>query len=150
MTEDTELLGHRVPARTRVVINAWVIGRDPVAWERAEEFVPERFVGGVGAPPVEYSYSKVGVGQDFRSLAFGVGRRGCPGVGFAAPTVELALANLLYHFDWDAARGRERGVRSLCPAQDAVDPRRQTMAWINLTKWTGLRARGIKTEFHLH
>jgi cytochrome P450 len=58
-TEDTELLGHRVPARTRVVINAWAIGRDPAAWERAEEFVPERFVGGVGAPPVEYSYSKV-------------------------------------------------------------------------------------------
>jgi len=110
MTEDTELLGHRVPARTRVVINAWAIGRDPAAWERAEEFVPERFVGGAGAPPVEYSYSKVGVGQDFRSVASGAGRRGCPGAGFAAPTVELALANLLYHFDWAAPTAHRGGV----------------------------------------
>jgi len=110
MTEDTELLGHRVPARTRVVINAWAIGRDPAAWERAEEFVPEQFVGGVGAPPVEYNYSKVGVGQDFRSVAFGAGRRGCPGAGFAAPTVELALANLLYHFDWAAPTAHRGGV----------------------------------------
>jgi len=108
-TEDTELLGHRVPARTRVVINAWAIGRDPAAWERAEEFVPERFVGGVGTPPVEYSYSKVGVGQDFRSVAFGAGRRGCR-AGFAAPTVELALANLLYHFDWAAPTAHRSGV----------------------------------------
>ncbi|KAG2594709.1 hypothetical protein PVAP13_5KG009912 [Panicum virgatum] len=93
-TEDTELLGYHIPARTRVVINAWAIGRDPTAWERAEEFVPERFVDA----PVDYS--RVGAGQDFRFVPFGAGRRGCPGAGFAAPTMELALANMLYHFDW--------------------------------------------------
>jgi hypothetical protein len=42
--EETELLGYRVPARTRVVINVWAIGRDPAMWERAEEFIPDRFV----------------------------------------------------------------------------------------------------------
>ncbi|KAM0913588.1 hypothetical protein ACQ4PT_012029 [Festuca glaucescens] len=91
--EDTELLGYRVPARTRVVINAWAIGRDTETWERAEEFVPERFVGG----PVEYGARH----DDFSSVPFGGGRRGCPGVGFAAPSMELALASLLYHFDWE-------------------------------------------------
>ncbi|VAH59240.1 unnamed protein product [Triticum turgidum subsp. durum] len=91
--EDTELLGYRVPARTRVVINAWAIGRDPATWERAEEFVPERFVD----DPAEY-----GAGHDdFRAVPFGAGRRGCPGVGFAVPSMELALAGLLYHFDWE-------------------------------------------------
>src|SRR5438105_15255861 len=45
--EDTELLGYRIPARTRVVVNAWAIGRDPATWgERAEEFVPARFAAG--------------------------------------------------------------------------------------------------------
>ncbi|CAO2181486.1 unnamed protein product [Urochloa humidicola] len=93
-TEDTELLGYRVPSRTRVLVNAWAIGRDPDLWDRAEEFVPERFAA--GDPLLEYSKG----GQDRRFLAFGAGRRGCPGAGFAAPSVELALANVLYHFDW--------------------------------------------------
>ena len=74
---DAEILGHHVPAGTRVVINAWAIGRDTVAWERAEEFVPERFLDGA----VDYK------GQDFQLIPFGAGRRGCPGVGFAAPTI---------------------------------------------------------------
>ncbi|KAI4967052.1 hypothetical protein ZWY2020_031097 [Hordeum vulgare] len=90
--EDTELLGYRVPARTRVVVNAWAIGRDPATWERAEEFVPERFADG----PAEYV-----LGQDFRFVPFGAGRRGCPGVGFAVPSIDLALASMLYHFDWE-------------------------------------------------
>ncbi|CAL4928229.1 unnamed protein product [Urochloa decumbens] len=94
---DTQLLGYHVPARTRVLINAWAINRDPAAWgEDAEEFVPERFLGS----SVDYR------GQDFALLPFGAGRRGCPGVGFAEPTMELALATLLYHFDWEPAGGR--------------------------------------------
>ncbi|XP_047059191.1 cytochrome P450 71A1-like [Lolium rigidum] len=91
--EDTELLGYHVPARTRVVINAWAIGRDMESWEHADKFMPERFMDG----PMEY---EVGHG-DFRSVPFGAGRRGCPGVGFAVPSIELALASLLYHFDWE-------------------------------------------------
>ncbi|CAM0880504.1 unnamed protein product [Alopecurus aequalis] len=91
--EDTELLGYHVPARTRVVINAWAIGRDTETWERAEEFVPERFVDG----PAEYGVRH----DDFRSVPFGAGRRGCPGTGFASLSIELALASLLYHFDWE-------------------------------------------------
>lgn len=91
--DDAEILGHHVPAGTRVVINAWAVGRDPAAWERAEEFVPERFLDGA----VDYK------GQDFQLIPFGAGRRGCPGVGFAAATVEMALASLMYHFDWEPA-----------------------------------------------
>uniref|UniRef100_A0A0E0JFW0 Cytochrome P450 n=1 Tax=Oryza punctata TaxID=4537 RepID=A0A0E0JFW0_ORYPU len=53
-----------------------------------------------GMDMVEYAQQ---LGQDFRFVPFGAGRRGCPGVGFAALSVELALANLLYHFDWGAA-----------------------------------------------
>uniref|UniRef100_A0A0D9UYJ4 Cytochrome P450 n=1 Tax=Leersia perrieri TaxID=77586 RepID=A0A0D9UYJ4_9ORYZ len=99
-TEDTELLGYRVPARTRVLVNAWAIGRDTATWgDTAEEFVPERWLDGGGAESTaEYAQQ---LGNDFRFVPFGAGRRGCPGVGFAAPSVELALANLLYHFDWE-------------------------------------------------
>nr|CAB3475670.1 unnamed protein product [Digitaria exilis] len=102
--EDTELQGYHVPAWTRVLINVWAIGRDPAAWEHAEEFVPERFAGGEDGEAVEYH--KMGV--DFRFLPFGAGRRGCPGVGFAVAAVELALASLLYHFDWEVHAGGGR------------------------------------------
>lgn len=82
-TQDTELLGYHIPVHTRVLINAWAIGRDPATWECGDEFVPERFVG----TPVDYSKLE----QDFKFLPFGAGRRGCPGAGFAAPSMELAL-----------------------------------------------------------
>ncbi|CAL4952511.1 unnamed protein product [Urochloa decumbens] len=96
--EDTELLGYHVPARSRVIINAWAIARDPTAWERPDEFVPERFAG----DDLTADYL---LGQDFRFVPFGAGRRGCPGVGFAVPSMELALASLLYHFDWELPAG---------------------------------------------
>ncbi|RCV23489.1 hypothetical protein SETIT_5G010200v2 [Setaria italica] len=102
--EDTELQSYHVPARTRVVINAWAIGRDPDTWgENAEDFMPERF-----AADGEAEYQKMGL--DFRFLPFGAGRRGCPGVGFAVPANELALASLLYHFDWEVPGGGRPAV----------------------------------------
>uniref|UniRef100_I1NLI1 Cytochrome P450 n=2 Tax=Oryza glaberrima TaxID=4538 RepID=I1NLI1_ORYGL len=106
--EDTELLGYRVPARTRVIINAWAIGRDAAAWgDSAEEFVPERWLDGGGGGGVEYAQQ---LGQDSRFVPFGAGRRGCPGAGFAALSVELALANLLYHFDWELPPPAASGI----------------------------------------
>ncbi|XP_010916488.1 cytochrome P450 71A1 [Elaeis guineensis] len=93
--EDTKLQGYDIPAGTRVVINAWAIARDPRSWERAEEFWPDRFLNS----SVDFK------GQDFQFIPFGAGRRGCPGIGFAISTIELALANLLHHFDWDLPDG---------------------------------------------
>ncbi|KAL6653161.1 hypothetical protein ACP70R_012086 [Stipagrostis hirtigluma subsp. patula] len=112
-TEDTELLGYHIPARTRVVINAWAIGRDLSTWDRAEEFVPERFID----TPVDYSK----VGQDFRFLPFGAGRRGRPGAAFAAPTTELALANLLFHFDWEILADGRMGVGASSSSLDMTE-----------------------------
>ncbi|KAJ4794139.1 Cytochrome P450 [Rhynchospora pubera] len=95
-TQEIKLLGYHIPAKTRVIINAWAIGRDPESWgDRAEKFWPERFVDN----PVDYK------GQDFQFIPFGVGRRGCPGINFANRVVELALASLLYNFDWQLPDG---------------------------------------------
>ncbi|XP_072995800.1 indole-2-monooxygenase-like [Typha latifolia] len=93
--EDCQIEEYQIPKRTRVIINAWAINRDPKFWEAAEEFHPERFMGS----SVDYK------GNDFQFIPFGAGRRICPGMGFAISTVELMLANLVYIFDWELPHG---------------------------------------------
>ncbi|PQM38791.1 hypothetical protein Pyn_21199 [Prunus yedoensis var. nudiflora] len=90
--------GYEIPEKTRVLINAYAIARDPQSWDNPLEYRPERFQDG-GNVNVNV------VDQDFRFLPFGGGRRGCPGYGFGLATVEIALARLLYHFDWALPQG---------------------------------------------
>ncbi|KEH28165.1 putative costunolide synthase [Medicago truncatula] len=43
--ESTIIDGYFIKEKTRLIVNAWAIGRDPNVWsENAEEFYPERFI----------------------------------------------------------------------------------------------------------
>ncbi|XP_073139879.1 strychnine-11-hydroxylase-like [Henckelia pumila] len=86
---------YEIPAKTRVIFNAAAIGTDPKYWENPEKFYPERFLN----RDVDFR------GHHFELLPFGAGRRGCPGINFAVSLVELAIANLLFSFDWELPRG---------------------------------------------
>lgn len=88
----SKLQGYDIPAKTMVLINAWAIQRDPKLWERPEEFVPERFTDN----QVDVDFK----GHHNQFIPFGAGKRGCPGIAFAAAEAEYVLANLLYWFDW--------------------------------------------------
>jgi cytochrome P450 len=94
-TQNIEIQGYDIATGTRVIINAWAIGRDPASWDEPEEFMPERFL----TSSVDFR------GQDFQLIPFGAGRRGCPGISFAMTTIELVLANLLHNFDWTLPGG---------------------------------------------
>jgi cytochrome P450 len=48
-------------------------------------------------------------GKDLRFIPFGSGRRICPGMNFGFATMEIMLANLMYHFDWEVP-GSAAGV----------------------------------------
>ncbi|KAI9156089.1 hypothetical protein LWI28_000312 [Acer negundo] len=90
-----KLGGYDIPAKTKVLINAWAIQRDPKFWGRPDEFIPERYVNN----QVDYK------GLHFHLIPFGAGRRGCPGIPFGVAAVEYTLANILYWFDWKLPGG---------------------------------------------
>ena len=103
---DTKLDGFHIPRGTRVIVNAWAIGRDPTSWDRPEEFCPDRFIS-----------SNVGFkGQDFHFIPFGAGRRSCPAASFSISMLELTLAHLLCHFDWQPPREMEGEVLDMSEA----------------------------------
>lgn len=93
--DECEIEGYTIPARSRVIVNAWAIGRDPNCWEDADEFKPERFENSA----IEFN------GSSYEYLPFGAGRRMCPGIAYGLPVLEMVLARLLYHFDWSLPDG---------------------------------------------
>ncbi|KAG8475879.1 hypothetical protein CXB51_032693 [Gossypium anomalum] len=94
-TKDVKLKGYDIIKGTRVIINAWAIGRDPASWENPEEFLPDRFLDN----------SKDFKGQHFELIPFSSGRRICPGILFTIAINELLLANLVHKFDWSLPGG---------------------------------------------
>lgn len=84
-----------IPKKSRVIVNAWAIMRDPNSWADPEKFWPERFEG-----------SNIDIrGRDFQLIPFGSGRRGCPGIQLGLTVVRLVVAQLVHCFDWKLPNG---------------------------------------------
>ncbi|KAL0432858.1 UNVERIFIED_CONTAM: cytochrome [Sesamum latifolium] len=92
--------GYEIQPKTIVYVNAWAVARDPEYWEDPHAFLPDRFLNS-GADIK---------GNDFRVLPFGSGRRICPGMYMGLANVELAVANLLYFFDWELPPGMQEQI----------------------------------------
>ncbi|KAM2274844.1 cytochrome P450 736A117-like [Malus sylvestris] len=97
-SQDVKISGYDIKANTQVIVNAWQIGKDPKSYNNPEEYEPERFLSN----DIDYK------GTDYELIPFGAGRRGCPGIQFAAAVKEIVLASLVHKFDW-ALPGGARG-----------------------------------------
>ncbi|KDP20096.1 hypothetical protein JCGZ_05865 [Jatropha curcas] len=93
--EDVMVDGYYIPKKSRVIVNAWAIGRDPDAWSDTEKFLPERFID----MNIDLR------GQDFQLIPFGSGRRGCPGIQLGLTIIKIIIAQLVHCFDWELPNG---------------------------------------------
>ncbi|TKY68522.1 Geraniol 8-hydroxylase [Spatholobus suberectus] len=92
---DVEIGGYTIPKDAQILVNAWVIGRDPTKWNNPNVFLPERFLD-----------SEIDIkGHHFELIPFGSGRRICPGLPLAIRMLPLMLGSLVNCFNWKLEEG---------------------------------------------
>ncbi|KAG6384544.1 hypothetical protein SASPL_155633 [Salvia splendens] len=125
-----EINGYEIPTNTRVIVNAWAMARDPEYWNDPEKFMPERFE----ESSVDFK------GSNLEYIPFGAGRRMCPGMLLGLTNMELPLAMLLYHFDWEIPNGMKAEELDMTEDLGFVLNRKQPLRLIPIAK-RPLRAR---------
>ncbi|KAI0331358.1 CyP450 monooxygenase [Cubamyces sp. BRFM 1775] len=93
--EEDVYCGWRIPKGAIIMSNAWAILNDPEVFPDPETFRPERFLTANGQPNADI--------LDPASVAFGFGRRICPGRHFATDALFINIASLLHVFDFQPA-----------------------------------------------
>lgn len=84
--QDDEIMGHRVPRGTNVVVVPWTIHRRPDLWVDPLVYDPSRFTGDGTRPAPTHRYAW---------MPFGGGPRSCIGQHFSMVEAVLALALIL-------------------------------------------------------
>ncbi|RDX52094.1 cytochrome P450 [Lentinus brumalis] len=89
-TADDEYDGFFIPKGSIVMVNAWSILHDPERYPQPEKFVPDRFIknGALNMDPGDPAH-----------IAFGFGRRICPGRYFAEAALFIYIASVLHTLD---------------------------------------------------
>jgi cytochrome P450 len=93
---EDRVAGHKVDARTRIVISPWVLHRHRRLWNEPDRFDPSRFLPDVRSRIDRFAY-----------LPFGAGPRICIGSGFALQEAIIVLAAIARHFRLDLEPGHE-------------------------------------------
>ncbi len=84
---DDEILGHRIPAGSEVMILPWLLHRKPALWENPACFDPERFAPERAARRPRFAY-----------VPFGAGPRICIGAAFAITEAMIILATIVQRY----------------------------------------------------
>ncbi|MBA0609618.1 hypothetical protein Godav_021638 [Gossypium davidsonii] len=96
--------GYTIPKGSKVFLNMWFIHTDPNIWDNPSEFRPERFLD----EPGKFDF----LGNDFRYMPFGSGRRRCPGITLGEKMLSFILASLLRSFEWKLPQGEQLDLSS--------------------------------------
>jgi cytochrome P450 len=93
-TADDEIGGHRIPARSVLLLSPYVLHRHPAFWEHPERFDPERFMPG-----------RVIARPHFAYFPFGGGPRRCIGQGLAMLEMQVILAMMAQAYEFRLVPG---------------------------------------------
>jgi cytochrome P450 len=92
---DDEIGGHRIPAKSMVMVCQYVTHRHPAFWDDPERFDPTRFLPGRAAGRPKFAY-----------YPFGGGPRTCVGNHFALMEATLILATIAQRFRVELVPGQ--------------------------------------------
>lgn len=95
--EDQMFENYNIPKGTQVIINPYLIHRDPAYWPEPELFKPERFL------PVNSANR-----HPFAFVPFSAGSRNCIGQRFALMEEKTVLANILRNFKIKSSKRRDQ------------------------------------------
>lgn len=104
--EEISYRGYRIPAGSIIFVNNWGMAHDPDAFERPEDFWPDRWISN------EFG-TKPGIDNSDRrnNIWFGCGRRICPGMHLADGGLMVNTMNLIWAFNFgpeiDSRTGKE-------------------------------------------
>ncbi|CAJ0963957.1 unnamed protein product, partial [Mesorhabditis belari] len=93
--DDQMIGGFKIPSGTHIIINPYLIHRDPAQWPEPERFNPERF----------FPENMKGR-HAFSLIPFSAGSRNCIGQRFAYMEMKTVLAWMLYYFDIESVDRR--------------------------------------------
>ncbi|KAF2795103.1 cytochrome P450 [Melanomma pulvis-pyrius CBS 109.77] len=97
LSEEDEYNGMRLPKHSTIILNVWGMHNDPSKFPCPEKFIPERYENHPQLAPF-YSSSKDWEARDH--LGYGASRRICPGIHLAERNLFIAVAKLLWAFDF--------------------------------------------------
>ncbi|KAI0458560.1 putative cytochrome P450 phenylacetate 2-hydroxylase [Xylaria acuta] len=97
--DGAQYMGHKIPRGMLVIMNLYAGNRDPAAFDRPDEYLPERWLGGRKGRTdlLTEGGDKLGVSH----LTYGAGRRVCPGIDMANRSLYSTLVLLLHFFTWE-------------------------------------------------
>ncbi|PNS18823.1 3-hydroxyphenylacetate 6-hydroxylase [Sphaceloma murrayae] len=110
LIKDDEYEGYKFPAGTIFTWNAWAIALDEREYEQPERFWPERFLDGELGNPLKGHW------------AFGPGRRVCVGWHVGDSNVWIAIARLLYCFDFEEDKAHPIDTMTIPQFTQGKDP----------------------------
>jgi cytochrome P450 len=85
--DQDEVIGHRVPQGSNILLSQWLAHRHPAFWEKPERFEPERFAAERAAGRPRYAF-----------FPFGGGPRMCIGNLFALTEAQIVLATVAQNY----------------------------------------------------
>lgn len=102
--------GLHLPAGTHLCVIISTRQQDFDVWDRADVFVPFRFVNSSEEPVAvaEKPRHAVHVTEDF--LSFGYGQHACPGRFFAVQAMKVLLSLLLVNYDFEPWQERPKNL----------------------------------------